>query len=1256
MALFKKQPKEELPTQQKPTSIDEILAPSAVSVSSNYLQVGEKMARTLFVSVYPRYLNSNWFSPVINMDQELNIAFYVHPEDTVNILRKLRDKLARLQAQAIEEQEKGKVRDPVLETAILDIEGLRDKLQLGFDRFFRFGLYITILGKDQKELDEVEKRIRNNLESQLLAVKPATFRMKEGFEATLPLGKDELGITSALNTEPISSSFPFVSYDLTQDQGVLYGINTHNNSLILFDRFSLENANQVVFGTSGGGKSLEKSEPVLVKTTNGVEMKEIGFLIEEIIKNRGLTKIDDELEGVIDPNIEVWAFDKKLKGAWSKVTMAARKAAPKYFYKFMTKSGREVTTTGDHNMMVLRNGQIMTAKSSEVKKGEYLPLPRKIETTDKPDEFFNLLELLKDSKGIYVAGAEKLIKNHYETLKKSTIDKKFDQYLYKYKDGRIIPMKYLTKILDILGFSSSDPQLQSLNVVSRLNRNVLPINFRITEEFAKLLGYITAEGTITENTILISNTDSEVLKDIKSSLDILGISSYFGNRGIIIAERVFIETIKALGMKKKSGDKRVPSFIFNGDVGLINNYLKAYFEGDGGIESQKSVTAVSKSKELISEIVYLLYYSGIISRFRKVKKRAQNWTAPKEYWLLTISGQDNLKKFASEINFVSKRKQKLLSDSLNRGWNTNVDVIPEIQKIFQDIYNLFYFQLYDVKEVRALKDGTYNPSPEKLKEVVKKIRYKVERFKKLNDKIGSLNKLLKIDSIIDEGKSDKALNGSLWAALGHSWQLTKLKEVSPNSENVFKALELMGTDFNLSLPETKKTIYSGFQEMGLPFKYFDKSLQNALVYKSSGNTRYERLQKAADYVTEQYEKKIKCLEGVELLLKKLELLAESDLFWDPIEKIEKIENRKEKYVYDLTVDNEVFLAGSGGLFVHNSYAVKLEILRSILFGNQIIVIDPEHEYKHVAETLGGSFIKISIASENHLNPFDLPTPREDERPEDVFRSHVLDLTGLMKVMLGRLSPEEESILDEALIQTYAVKDIYPDQDFSGKEPPLMSDFQNVLEGMAGTESLNIRIKKYSEGTFAGFLNQPTNVSLDNQLVVFSIRDMEDELKPIAMYLVLNFVWTKVRKELRQRLLIVDEAWWLMKSDAGANFLLNTAKRARKYFLGLTTISQDVPDFINSPYGKPIVTNSALQLLMKQSPAGIETVKDTFNLTEAEKIALLGTRVGHGLFFAGTNHVAIRVVASYTEDQIITSDPRQILEIQEAKREWLKNNK
>ncbi|PJE50403.1 MAG: conjugal transfer protein TraC [Candidatus Yanofskybacteria bacterium CG10_big_fil_rev_8_21_14_0_10_36_16] len=567
--------------------IDDLLAPSAFDVAPDHAQIESRFLRTIFIVTFPRYLNTNWFSPVVNLDRVLDISIFIHPQDTAQILKKLRDKLGRLQAQDIEEQSAGKVRNPVLETAINDIEELRDKLQQGTDRFFELGVYITIYGSSLEDLNNLESKVRSILDSQLVYTKQATFRMQEGFFSTLPLNNDKLSVHTSLNTEPISSIFPFVSYDLTSDKGLLYGINIHNNSLVLFDRFSLENANMVIFGKSGGGKS---------------------------------------------------------------------------------------------------------------------------------------------------------------------------------------------------------------------------------------------------------------------------------------------------------------------------------------------------------------------------------------------------------------------------------------------------------------------------------------------------------------------------------------------------------------------------------------------------------------------------------------------------------------------------------------YAVKLEMLRSLLFGTQVFVIDPENEYKFLADTAGGTNVKISIASNSHINPFDLPKPMKGESYSDVLRSHILNITGLLRLMLGDITTEEEAILDEAITQTYAIKDITYNSDFTNAEPPLLSDLQSVLEGMTGTESLVVRLKKYTEGTFSGFLNNTTNVILDNQLVVFSIRDMEEELRPVAMYLVLNHIWTQIRSELRRRLMVVDEAWWVMKFQAGGEFLLNIAKRARKYFLGLTTISQDIPDFLNSPYGKPIITNSSLQLLLKQSPASIDLVQKTFNLTDSEKFFLLESQVGHGLFFAGTNHVGLRVVASYQEDQVITSDPKQILEIEEAKKE------
>lgn len=573
----------------QPSPFAQQVAPSALQVTPNYLQIGDKFARTVFIGTYPRFLNANWLSPVINLDKVFDIAVFVNPQPTATILKQLRNQLARIEAQLMEEEAAGKVRNPVLQTAAQDIESLRDQLQQGTEKFFQMGLYITIYENSPKELDEAEKQIKSILDAQLVTPKQATFRMLEGFLTTSPLADDRLLALTSLNTQPIASTFPFVSSDLTSNSGILYGINTTNNSLVLFDRFTLENANAVMFAKSGAGKS---------------------------------------------------------------------------------------------------------------------------------------------------------------------------------------------------------------------------------------------------------------------------------------------------------------------------------------------------------------------------------------------------------------------------------------------------------------------------------------------------------------------------------------------------------------------------------------------------------------------------------------------------------------------------------------YTVKLEMLRYLILGAQVLVIDPEDEYKYLSDTVGGTNIKISINSDQHINPFDLPIPTEDESWQDVFNSHILNLSGLVKLLMGGgLTPEEEALIDQALIQTYAVKDIVSDQDFSQLPPPILSDLQNVLEGMTGADRLATRLKKFTEGTFAGFLNQPTNVPLDNQLIVFGIRDLEDELRPIAMYSVLNYIWTQVRRNRRKRLLTVDEAWYIMKFPVGADFLFNIAKRGRKYYCGLTTISQDVNDFMGTSQGKSIVTNSSMQMLMKQSPAAIDIIQQTFNLTDSEKYYLLEARVGFGLFFLGSNHVGMRVLASYAEDQIITSDPKQLMEIEKAKKEW-----
>ncbi len=335
-----------------------------------------------------------------------------------------------------------------------------------------------------------------------------------------------------------------------------------------------------------------------------------------------------------------------------------------------------------------------------------------------------------------------------------------------------------------------------------------------------------------------------------------------------------------------------------------------------------------------------------------------------------------------------------------------------------------------------------------------------------------------------------------------------------------------------------------------------------------------------------------------------------------------------------------------------SYTVKLEILRTMMMGTDAIVIDPEMEYKHLCDAVGGTYINISLSSESKVNPFDLPRPLGQEvSVDDIIRGAVITAKGLLRIMFGGLTAAQDSIVDRALIETYAKKDITSDADLSVVQPPIMQDFQEVLEGMEGSAELVLKLKKYTEGTFSGLFNSPTNVDMRNQLVVFSVRDLEDELRPLAIYAVVNYIWNVVRSERKKRILVIDEAWWLMQHEDSARFIFALVKRCRKYYLGVTTITQDVNDFLKSQYGQAIVNNSALQLLLRQSPAAIDLVQKTFLLTDSEKYLLLESGVGEGIFFAGNKHAAIKVVASYTEDQLVTTNPEQLMQIEKAKKEF-----
>lgn len=363
--------------------------------------------------------------------------------------------------------------------------------------------------------------------------------------------------------------------------------------------------------------------------------------------------------------------------------------------------------------------------------------------------------------------------------------------------------------------------------------------------------------------------------------------------------------------------------------------------------------------------------------------------------------------------------------------------------------------------------------------------------------------------------------------------------------------------------------------------------------------------------------------------------------------------------FSLENGNSVVFAKSGA---GKSFTVKLEALRSLMFGTEIFIIDPENEYQRMAEAVGGAYVRLSLNSNTRINPFDLPQVVDAEEADSALRSNLITLHGLLRLMMGgaqaqmmntqgatlqpALSPVEESDLDAALIETYARAGITNDPLTHRSPPPTIADLYDVLLHMGGTgPQLAQRLRKYTSGTFAGIFSQQSNININNPMVVFNIRDLEDELRPVAMYIVLNYIWNKTKGDQKRRILVVDEAWQLMKYEDSANFLFSLAKRARKYNLGITTITQDVEDFMGSRMGRAIVANASMQILLKQSTSAVDVLSDTFKLTSEEKKRLSQFPVGQGLFFAGQNHVHIQVVASATETGLITTNPQQIAAMQ-----------
>ena len=1160
-------------------SVKDLIAPSSVEVDFDHIKIGSTFYRTLFVSGYPRFVSANWLSPLLSFDHALTVSMFTYPTESKIILEDLKRKIAEMEATIESDIERGKVIDPSVQVALDDALGLQAQLAKGAERFFQFSLYITIPASSLEELNRETKEVESTLGSILLVSRHASLQMEEGFKSTLPYCQDLLNIQRNMDTTSLGTTFPFTTASLTSNQGILYGINEHDGSLVVFDRFSLENANTVCLGKSGVGKSACKDTPVLIKEANGtIKLEKIGNLVERIITKQGSQPIEKNIEGTLNPELEVFTFNNNCKGEWSKVTVAARKKISKrsHLYKITTKSGREITVTPDHCTVVLRKGEIKALRTQDIKIGETIPLPRYI-----PEP-----------------------KTYPKAITPSHFVKNWPQFL---------PQKVL-----------------------------------LDDIFLLLMGFITSEGLLKEKELKVYNTDRFIQTIILRCTNRLKArTSEIWTRGQLVGFKItpwyYAFLFSTLGAGGYSGEKRVPPLLFSLSNSQVASYLRAYFEGDGCVE-EHSATCTSKSKGLISDLSYLLLRFGIIAYIYKKFKRATNAKNHKGnyYYELRVSGQENLKKFADNINFLTYKKQQKLKKLLGKQGNTNVDVIPGLAPIYKEIYN----KLYSGDAVKApqifinLKNGRFDPSPNLLKKVISLIEDRIFEIKGLRGQITTLRQLPDLETIIHRGRHNRKLNQKLWQDLGQSWRLMKNQEIQPMAINVLRAYKTI-TGETISLPTVLYTAYNSASDLGISLEDYDDGFRTAIVDRKYGNTSYNRLKKVSNYISNSHRSLITTAYHIENKLKHLKLLANSDLFWDPIVKIEKLRN-KDPYVYDLTVDNEVFLAGHGGMFIHNSFLVKLEAMRQLLFECDVFVLDPEGEYKDITQALGGEYIEFSYNAPIKINPFDLSGVLTEG--ENELGLKILTLHSLMRVVMGSLDPTEDALLDRALVATYKQKGITPDPPTQTKEPPLMEDLYKALLGMEdpSAQKLASRLEKFIKGSLAGIFNQQSNLDIKNPFTVFCMKDLESELRPIAMFIILDFIWTKVKRQLKKRVLIVDEAWYLMKQPDSAMFIYSIAKRARKYYLGLTTITQDVEDFLGTDQGKAIITNSSVQILLKQSPAAIDKVAEVFYLSGGEKHFLLSCDIGEGLFFAGPSHVAMRIVASPEEYELVTSKPEEVL--------------
>lgn len=814
------------------------------------------------------------------------------------------------------------------------------------------------------------------------------------------------------------------------NEGIYIGKTRWLNVPVFWNFKKLINPHIAIVGITGSGKSIERNEPVVIRQNGKVSITKIGELVDGLIRNAHAPEKIEDVEGISTPGIEVYSFDDKLKAKWVPVNFAGRKKSPASMYSFTTASGRKIKTTGDHNVVVLRDGGISVAKGSEVRPGDYLPAPR--ELSFEGEEFaIDALELLKRD-DVHVAGAANVIKDNYSKLLKCLpINRKYDKYLRFYKCGRAIPIAYFSQIMGLLGLDAH----MIPGLVLRPRNGLAKLSPKIEKEkataLARLCGYIVSEGAITKHFISVHTTEPELLADMKNCFDVAGFPSFTIPHGIRTSASAVVRLLRRIGIEGKAGSKKIPPLIMASRPGYLAEFLKGYFEGDGGVE-QNCVSATTKSKELASQLCYMLLRFGIIARVHPHWTRATNSRHKGDtYYRISISGKGNIQKYTENIGFVTQRKNHnlvLLLQRCGKG-HSNVDIIPNIGDALATV---------------------------------------MERY---------------------------------------------------------------------SIPRTQMT-YSIQAGLRRPTKKYLSELLEQVSAQACEDKEVEFLN----------------------------LLAQSDLFWDPI--TEKTEAPSEdEFVYDLSVDNEVFMAGFGGLFVHNSYLVKTFLTRaSLIWNSNAIILDWVGEYDKWVKQAGGTVLHLGT---EHLNLMDLAGLTPSERTKQIMSALeiLLDLHNF---------PSERNDIEEAIEDTYA-----------GVKNPTLSNVVDMLD--KGRKKSAARLLKHFTTQGSDFFAKPSTLAMEkltnSGLMCIDLHSLPtEEMRSLAGLTILQFLKEKMRREEMKeekgvRLFVVVDEAWKIASDERSD-VITIVREGRKYNFALIVASQNPTDMHKTIFSN-VGTMFILRLILRE---------------------------------------------------------------------------